>query len=116
MKQCPIPDTIPHVRPDGNTDDDGDRADLASDAFRIGIGTDGQDHIFSRIRATVTVLDEGEHVRSILRGTHEAQRRPARRSLLAQLSSQIACPLVITHQTIVYLSSTAVGDRYAVSQ
>jgi hypothetical protein len=63
-KQCPIPDTLSRIRPDDDTADDGDRADLASDAFRIGIDADGQDHIFSRIRATVTVLDEGEHVQT----------------------------------------------------
>jgi hypothetical protein len=57
-KPCPIPDTISRVRPD-DTDDDGERADLASDAFRIGIDTEGCEHIFSRIRATVTVLDDG---------------------------------------------------------
>jgi hypothetical protein len=63
MKQCPIPDTLSRVRPDGDTDDDGDCADFASDAFRIGIDTDGQAHIFSRIRTTVTVLDGDEVVR-----------------------------------------------------
>jgi hypothetical protein len=63
-KSRPIPDTISRVRPDDDTADDGERADLASDAFRIGIDTEDCDHIFSRIRATVTVLDEGEHVRT----------------------------------------------------
>jgi hypothetical protein len=63
-KPLPIPDTISRVRPDDDTADDGERADLASDAFRIGTDTDGQKHIFSRIRATVTILDDGEHVRT----------------------------------------------------
>ena len=63
-KPQPIPDTLSCVRPDDDTDDNGDRADLASDAFRIGIDTDGQAHIFSRIRATVTVFNESEHVRT----------------------------------------------------
>jgi hypothetical protein len=59
-KPQPIPDTISRVRPD----DDGDRADFASDAFRIGIDTDGQAPIFSRIRAIVTVLDGDDVVRT----------------------------------------------------
>jgi hypothetical protein len=64
-KPPPIPDIISRVRPADDThDDDGDRADLASDAFRIGIDTEGCDHIFSRIRASVTVLDDGAVVRT----------------------------------------------------
>jgi hypothetical protein len=59
-KPQPIPDTISRVRPDN----DGEHANLASDAFRIGIDADGRTHIFSWIRATVTVLDESEHVRT----------------------------------------------------
>jgi Fe-S cluster assembly iron-binding protein IscA len=39
-------------------DDEGDRADRASDAFRIGVDTEGCDHIFSRIRMSVTVRDD----------------------------------------------------------
>jgi hypothetical protein len=64
LKPQPISETRSHPRSDDDTADDGDRADLASDAFRIGIDTDGQAHIFSRIRATVTVLDGDEVVRS----------------------------------------------------
>jgi hypothetical protein len=56
--------SLSRVRPDDDTDDDGDRADLASDAFRIGIDTEGCDHIFSRIRMTVTVLNDGTVVRT----------------------------------------------------
>jgi hypothetical protein len=63
-KPSPIPDTTSRVRPADDTADDGDRADLAADAFRIGIDTEGCDHIFSRIRATVTVLNEGTRVRT----------------------------------------------------
>jgi hypothetical protein len=63
-KPQPIPDTRSRVRPNEDTDDDGERADLASDAFRIGIDTDGYEHIFSRIRATVSVLDEGAPVQT----------------------------------------------------
>jgi hypothetical protein len=65
-KQCPIPDTLSRVRPADDTADDGDRADLAADTFRIGIDADGQDHIFSRIRATVTIRDDDTVVRTHL--------------------------------------------------
>jgi hypothetical protein len=63
-KAHPIPDTLSCVRSDDDTADDGKRADLASDAFRIGIDTDGKAHIFSRIRTTVTVLDDDTVVRT----------------------------------------------------
>ena len=63
-KPQPIADTRSCVRPDDDTADDGNRADLASDAFQIGIDTDGQAHIFSRIRATVTVRDDDTVVRT----------------------------------------------------
>jgi hypothetical protein len=64
LKPQPISETLSHPRSDDDTADDGDRADLASDAFRIGIDTEGCEHIFSRIRATVTVHDKGEHIRT----------------------------------------------------
>jgi hypothetical protein len=64
LKPQPITETLSRVRPADDRADDGDRADLASDAFRIGIDTEGCDHIFSRIRATVTVLDDDEAVRT----------------------------------------------------
>ncbi|MFC6965154.1 hypothetical protein ACFQL7_27800 [Halocatena marina] len=47
------------VKADASTDDD-QRADQASDAFMIGIDTDGREHYFSRIRDCVTVIDGGD--------------------------------------------------------
>lgn len=63
-KSQPISETLSRVRPADDTDDDGDQAGLAAAAFRIGIDNDGQAHIFSRIRATVTVFDDGAAVRT----------------------------------------------------
>jgi hypothetical protein len=38
------------------------RADAASDAFVVGVDTEGREHVFSRIRNAVTVRDaDGEH-------------------------------------------------------
>ena len=38
------------------------RADAASDAFVVGVDTEGREHVFSRIDNAVTVLDaDGEH-------------------------------------------------------
>ncbi|WP_248910511.1 hypothetical protein [Halocatena marina] len=50
--------TTTAVKADASTDDD-QRADHASDAFMIGIDTDGREHDFSRIRDCVTVIDDG---------------------------------------------------------
>jgi hypothetical protein len=43
------------------------RADKASDSFKVGVDTQGRDHYYSRIRGCVTVLvdDEHEHTESL---------------------------------------------------
>lgn len=45
---------------DASTDDH-QRADRASDAFMVGIDTDGREHYYSRIRDCMTVRDGDEH-------------------------------------------------------
>ncbi|WP_248910503.1 hypothetical protein [Halocatena marina] len=45
------------VKADASTDDD-QRADQASDAFMIGVDTNGREHYCSRIRDCVTVIDD----------------------------------------------------------
>ena len=40
---------------------DHERADTASDAFLVGVDSEGREHYFSRIRGCVTVLNDGEH-------------------------------------------------------
>jgi hypothetical protein len=50
-----------------------ERADAASDAFVVGVDTEGREHVFSRIRNAVTVLDAD--------GTHEHTQPLSDRSL-----------------------------------
>jgi hypothetical protein len=45
--------------------DNQQRADNASDAFMIGVDTEGREHYHSRIRDRMSVLDDGEHVRTV---------------------------------------------------
>ena len=40
---------------------DHQRADTASNAFKIGIDAQGREHYFSRIRHRITVVDDGDH-------------------------------------------------------
>lgn len=48
--------------------DDHQRADQASDAFMVGIDDEGREHWYSRIRGTMTVLDDGEDETQSLNG------------------------------------------------
>jgi hypothetical protein len=56
-----------------------ERADAASDAFVVGVDTEDREHVYSRIRNAVTVLDAD--------GTHEHTQSLGERSLSAWMAS-----------------------------
>jgi hypothetical protein len=62
-----------HRRKPEESSENQERADAASDAFVVGVDTEGREHVFSRIRNAVTVLDAD--------GTHEHTQSLSDRSL-----------------------------------